>query len=90
MEERKQSGIFNLGSGEARTFLDLVNAVFDSMGLEPNIEFIDTPEDIRDTYQYFTEAEMGKIKEHGYQNGFLSIEKGVLKYVKFLQSNKFA
>jgi ADP-L-glycero-D-manno-heptose 6-epimerase len=58
----KYSGIYNLCSGKARTFLDLANAVFSSLGKKPSIGFIDTPADIRDKYQYFTEAKMGKLQ----------------------------
>lgn len=82
MNHRKDAGIYNLGSGEARTFLDLVKAVFHSMNLEEDIEFIDTPEDIRDKYQYFTEAEMDKLKRIGYPNTFKSIEEGVKEYLE--------
>jgi len=82
MNHRKNSGIYNLGSGKARTFLDLVKATFKSMGKEEKIEFIDTPEDIRDKYQYFTEANMQKIKSIGYPMDFTSLEEGVDQYIK--------
>ncbi len=62
MENRSHSGLYNLGTGKARSFVDLATATFHSMGLEPNIEFIDTPVDIRDKYQYFTEANMNLVK----------------------------
>ncbi len=85
MNKRKSSGLFNLGSGKARTFLDLSRAVFQAVGKEPKIQFIDTPEDIRDTYQYFTEAPMTKLRQAGYDKGFTSLEEGVGTYVdKFL------
>ncbi|MDO9511468.1 MAG: ADP-glyceromanno-heptose 6-epimerase [Bacteroidales bacterium] len=61
IQEKPASGIYNLGSGHARAFLHLAKAVFSALGLEPRIEFVDTPEDIRDKYQYFTEADMGKL-----------------------------
>lgn len=77
-----QSGIYNLGTGKARTFLDLTTNTFKGMGLSPNISFIDTPEDIRDTYQYFTEANMKKFMDLGYQESFYSLEEGVEDYVK--------
>ncbi len=76
------SGIYNLGTGKARTFLDLVNAVFVAMEVEPTISFIDTPVDIRDKYQYFTEAKMEKLKAAGYAAPFTSLEEGVKDYVK--------
>jgi ADP-L-glycero-D-manno-heptose 6-epimerase len=81
MHHRKNSGIYNLGSGKARTFLDLVKAVFKSMQLPEEISFVDTPADIRDKYQYFTEADMNKLRAIGYENPFTPLEKGVEKYV---------
>ncbi|MEQ9592556.1 MAG: ADP-glyceromanno-heptose 6-epimerase [Cyclobacteriaceae bacterium] len=82
MHHRKNSGIYNLGSGKARTFLDLTNAVFSAMNKTPQIEFIDTPADIRDKYQYFTEANMEKLKLIGYNEPFTSLELGVQDYVQ--------
>jgi ADP-L-glycero-D-manno-heptose 6-epimerase len=82
MHHRKNSGIYNLGSGKARTFLDLTKAVFKAMGKTPDISFIDTPEDIRDKYQYFTEANMDKLKSIGYPKKFHTLEEGVEDYVK--------
>lgn len=82
MHHRKDSAIYNLGSGKARAFLDLVRATFKAMGVEENISFIDTPEDIRDKYQYFTEARMTKLKEIGFSQEFTSLEDGVSDYVK--------
>lgn len=81
MHHRKNSGIYNLGSGKARTFLDLTRAVFAAIGKEENISFIDTPEDIRDKYQYFTEASMDKLKSIGYPKEFHTLEEGVREYV---------
>ena len=78
---RKDSGIYNLGSGKARTFSDLAKAVFSSVQKEEKIEFIDTPADIRDKYQYFTEAKMDKIRKIGYSEPFFSLEKGIQDYV---------
>jgi ADP-L-glycero-D-manno-heptose 6-epimerase len=77
-----QSGLYNVGTGHARSFLDLAANTFRAMGLEPNISFIDTPEDIRDTYQYFTEAEIGKLRSAGYQQAFFSLEAGIRDYVQ--------
>ena len=76
------TGLFNLGTGKARTFFDLAKNTFLSMGLEPNISFIDTPEDIRDTYQYFTEADMTKLRKAGYEKPFSELEEGISDYVK--------
>jgi len=82
MRHRKDSGIYNLGSGEARTFLDLTRAVFKNIDVEEIISFIDTPEDIRDKYQYFTEADMSKLRSIGYSKKFHTLEEGVEDYVK--------
>ena len=82
MEKRPQSGIFNLGTGNASTFLDLVNYTFSAMGIPPRIEFMDTPEDIRDKYQYFTEAKMDKLRSAGYEKPFTSLKDGVTDYVQ--------
>lgn len=81
MHHRKNSGIYNLGSGKARTFLDLVKATFNAMKVEENITFIDTPLDIRDKYQYFTQANMQKLLNIGYKEPFYSLEEGVMDYV---------
>jgi ADP-L-glycero-D-manno-heptose 6-epimerase len=82
MHHRKNSGIYNLGSGKARTFVDLTKAVFNALGKKEDIEFVDTPADIRDKYQYFTEANMEKIRKIGYSTSFTSLEEGVKDYVK--------
>ena len=82
MHHRKNSGIYNLGSGKARTFLDLTKSVFKAMGRKEDIEFVDTPVDIRDKYQYFTEANMAKLKKIGYSRPFTSLEEGVRDYVQ--------
>jgi ADP-L-glycero-D-manno-heptose 6-epimerase len=82
MENPIASGLYNLGTGKARTFEDLVKATFAGMGIEPVIEYIDMPEDIRDKYQYFTEADMTKLQAAGYTNPFYSLEDGVGDYVK--------
>lgn len=82
MHHRKDSGIYNLGTGKARTFLDLAKATFHALGRNPDISFIPTPEDIRDKYQYFTEARMEKLRSIGYSQEFYSLEQGVEDYVK--------
>ena len=82
MHHRKNSGIYNLGSGKARTFIDLVKNTFKSLKNEEVISFVDTPEDIRDKYQYFTEANMSKLKSIGYERPFHTLEEGVSDYVK--------
>jgi len=82
IEKRPESGLYNLGTGRARSFYDLAANTFKAMGLEPNIKFIDMPLDIRDKYQYFTEAKMDKLRAVGYDKPFTSLEDGVNDYVK--------
>ena len=82
MKNHIDSGLYNLGTGKARTFDDLVKATFAGMAKEAVIEYIDMPEDIRDKYQYFTEADMNKLKNAGYIKAFYSLEDGVGEYVK--------
>ena len=90
MKKQAPNGIYNLGSGEARTFLDLVVNTFKAIGQEPDISFIDTPEDIRDKYQYFTEANMQKLIDAGYDQPFQTLEQGIDDYVKhYLSSNHY-
>ena len=81
-QNRAHSGLYNVGTGKARTFLDLATNTFLAMWLAPNISFIDTPEDIRDTYQYFTEANMDKLRGIGYVQPFHSLEDGIREYVQ--------
>lgn len=89
-ENKPASGLYNLGTGQARTFVDLVNATFSAMDMESVIEFIDTPEDIRDKYQYFTEANMAKLRSVGYSKEFTSLEDGVNDYVvNYLKTNSY-
>lgn len=82
MLNRKHSGIYNIGTGKARSFLDLGTATFESMKKPVNINFVDTPIDIRDKYQYFTEADMRKLRSTGYDKPFTTLEAGVSDYVK--------
>jgi ADP-L-glycero-D-manno-heptose 6-epimerase len=90
MHHRKNSGIYNLGSGQARTFKDLVENTFKAMDKTPDISFIDTPIDIRDKYQYFTEANMNKLRSIGYNKPFHTLEEGVADYVKnYLSSGAY-
>jgi len=76
------SGLYNLGTGKARSFYDLAKATFHGLDMEPDIVFIDMPEDIRDKYQYFTEANMDKLKAAGYELPFTALEEGVDDYVR--------
>jgi len=82
MDNNVPSGLYNLGTGKARSFEDLAKATFAAMGKAPLIEYIDMPEDIRDKYQYFTEANMSKLKNSGYTEEFYSLEEGVSDYVR--------
>jgi ADP-L-glycero-D-manno-heptose 6-epimerase len=75
------SGLFNVGTGKARSFRDLVTALFRALGREPKIEYVDMPASIRDQYQYFTEAELGSLRRAGYNAGFTPLEEGVKQYV---------
>lgn len=81
MHHRRNSGIYNLGSGKARTFLDLARNTFYALGLDSQIDFVDTPADIRDKYQYFTQANMSKLRSIGYEKHFHSLEDGITDYV---------
>lgn len=90
METRKHSGIYNLGTGKARPFNDLGKATFAAMGLKPNIIYIDTPADIRDKYQYFTEADITSLRKAGYTAEFHSLDDGVKDYVQnYLAGHKY-
>ena len=82
------NGIFNLGTGKARTWNDLINAVFAAMGIKPNIEYIEMPESLRNQYQYFTQAEMDKLGQSGCPVDFSTLEDSVRDYVvNYLQQN---
>ena len=87
-DEPSISGIFNCGTGQARSFLDLANACFAALGREPSIDYIDTPADIRDRYQYFTEARMDRLRAAGYDRPFTTLESGVGRYIRdYLATN---
>ena len=89
LQNRDKNGLFNVGTGKARTWVDLVNSIFKAMDLEPNIEFIEMPEELKGKYQYFTEAKIGKIKKAGYKSKITSLEDSVEDYVKnYLIQNK--
>jgi ADP-L-glycero-D-manno-heptose 6-epimerase len=85
---RFKPGIYNVGTGVARTFNDLVKATFKGIDRQPEIQYIDMPEDIRDTYQYYTQAAMQKIKNAGYDENMFSLEDGVEDYVRNYLSQK--
>ncbi|CAM2006847.1 ADP-glyceromanno-heptose 6-epimerase [Acanthopleuribacter pedis] len=88
LENPQVNGLFNLGTGQARNFRDLVSAAFHALHLEPNIEYIDMPEHLRDRYQYFTQADMQKLVDAGYNQPFHNLEDGVTDYVQnYLDQN---
>ena len=86
LEQKRFSGLYNLGTGRARSFLDLATAVFKAMETEPEITYVDMPEAIRDRYQYFTEARMDRLRQAGYRAPFHSVEAGVADYVAWLRT----
>jgi ADP-L-glycero-D-manno-heptose 6-epimerase len=81
METPGVSGIFNVGTGKARSFRDLMSAMFAALGQAPNIEYVDMPDAIRNSYQYFTQAEMHNLRRAGFAADFLTLEEGVKRYV---------
>lgn len=82
------SGIYNLGTGKARSFNDLAKVIFNTLNKKPDIEYIDIPEDIRDKYQYYTQATMSKLKSQGFDETFYTLEEGIADYVLgYLQEN---
>src|SRR5690554_4094914 len=90
MEKRPESGLYNVGSGRARTFKSLAVNTFHAMNREVDISYIDTPADIRDKYQYFTEAQINKLISAGYSKGFHTLEQGVTDYVEnYLMDGKY-
>lgn len=90
MHHRKDSGLYNIGTGQARSFYDLADLTFKALNLESNISFMDTPEDIRDKYQYFTEADMSKLLSIGYNIPFHTLEEGITDYVQnYLSKEKY-
>jgi ADP-L-glycero-D-manno-heptose 6-epimerase len=82
LEKKNINGLFNVGSGQARTWNDLVTALFKAMEKPVNIEYIDLPDHLADKYQYFTEANLSKIKNAGYKKETTSLENGINDYVK--------
>lgn len=90
MNKKAGSGLYNLGTGKARTFLDLARATFASLDKAPEITFVDTPADIRDKYQYYTQAEMDKLRAQGYDRPFTTLEAGVDDYVRnYLKDHRY-
>jgi ADP-L-glycero-D-manno-heptose 6-epimerase len=82
MDQRSVSGLFNLGSGRAQSWLELMGALYSAVGADLEVDWVDTPEELRDRYQYFTQAEMGRLRDAGYTAPFRSVEEGVADYVQ--------
>lgn len=90
MQRQPANGLYNAGTGKARTFLDLAKAIFTSLNIPENIEFVDTPIDIRDKYQYFTEADTNKLLKAGYDRPFNSLEAATDEYIQeYLKEGKY-
>jgi len=89
MKNMDKSGIFNLGSGIARSWNDLANAMFSALGKEPYIEYIDMPVTLKAKYQYFTEAKMDKLRKSGFKNKFTPLEEAVKDYISYLQHESY-
>jgi ADP-L-glycero-D-manno-heptose 6-epimerase len=89
LEHKNKRGIFNVGSGKARSWNDLAKAMFRALGLKPNIEYIDMPPEIRDKYQYFTQADLRKLKSTGCKHKFHSLEEAVKDYVGYLKDGSY-
>ena len=81
LDNPDKSGLYNLGTGRAQSFRELAEATFHALGLEPNIRYIDMPEHLKNKYQYYTKAEMGKLRDAGYNEAFTDLEAGAKDYV---------
>ena len=88
-ENRGKNGIYNVGTGIARTWNGLAKAIFKALGMEPDIEYIDMPETLKTKYQYFTQADTSKLRKAGYNKDFFSLQDGVAEYVGFLKEKKY-
>lgn len=88
-ENRDKNGIYNIGTGKARTWNDLAKVLFSALGIEPNIEYFDMPENIRDKYQYFTQADISKLRQTGYAKKIYELEDAVKEYVGFLKEKTY-
>jgi ADP-L-glycero-D-manno-heptose 6-epimerase len=88
LDNPQVNGIFNVGTGNARTWNDLANALFDALGKKPQIEYIEMPQVLRDKYQYFTQAKMSKLQKQGYTKPFTSLEESVSDYARYLEEQR--
>ena len=82
LDSPQVSGLFNVGTGEARSFREMIEAMFAALGRPPKVEYVDMPENIRDQYQYFTQSDVGRLRAAGYNAGFMLLEDGVRRYVQ--------
>lgn len=89
LNNKDRCGIFNVGTGRARTFVDLANALFSAIKLTPKIKFIDMPKRIKEKYQYFTQADISSLRQIGYQENFYELEDGIREYVQKYLNNAF-
>jgi ADP-L-glycero-D-manno-heptose 6-epimerase len=89
LEKRDKNGIYNIGTGKARTWNDLASALFSALGMKPNIEYFDMPLNLRGRYQYFTEADITKLREAGYKKEFMSLEDALKEYAGFLKEKRY-
>jgi len=90
LDKKHQAGIYNMGSGKARSWNDLVTAVFTAMGKKPNIEYIDMPPQLQNQYQYFTQAPIEKLRKAGYEQNITSLEDAIADYVcHYLQKAEY-
>jgi len=89
LEHKSKKGIFNCGTGHARSWNDLSRAIFSALSLKPRIEYIDMPEQIRDKYQYFTQADLKKLRKTGCKHKFMSLEASVKDYIGYLKNEAY-
>lgn len=83
------TGIYNVGTGKARTWNDLAKSLFVAVGKKPDIEYIEMPQELRAQYQYFTQAEMGKLKAAGYVKPLMELEDSVADYARYLERKAY-
>ncbi|MFH0828383.1 MAG: ADP-glyceromanno-heptose 6-epimerase [Candidatus Omnitrophota bacterium] len=89
LTHKSKKGIYNVGTGKARSWNDLAKAIFSALSLEPDIEYIDMPLEIRDKYQYFTQADLKKLRKAGYKQKFYTLEEAVKDYVGYLKDKSY-
>ena len=90
LDNPDSEGIYNVGTGKAQSFAELGEAVFDALGIQENIRYIDMPEHLKEKYQYYTQADIGKLRATGYTEPFLDLNAGILDYVTNHLSKNYA